>query len=124
MSLAKVSAPDGNKATLQRANAEIVRGNPEGFLSFCTDDIEWTAVGEPPLRGKEAVRQWMKTAYREPPEFTVTQLVAEGDFVVALGEIMVKGEDGRAARHAYCDVWRFRDGRMAQLSAFVVRPAA
>ena len=113
-----------NKATLQRANAEIVRGNNEGFLALCTEDLEWTAVGEPPLRGKDAVRKWMKTAYREPPEFTVTQLLADGDFVVALGDIMAKDANGKATRHAYCDVWRFRDGRMVELRAFVVRPAA
>jgi len=37
-----------------------------------------------------------------------------------MGEISLKNEAGTAARHAYCDVWRFRDGLMAELQAFVI----
>jgi len=47
-------------------------------------------------------------------------MVAEGDLVMALGEITLKNGAGKDVRHAYCDVWRFRDGRMAGLQAFVV----
>jgi uncharacterized protein len=113
-----------NKTILLSANAEIDRGNPEGFLAFCAEDLEWTAVGEFTLRGKQAVRQWMATAYAEPPEYTVEHLVGEGDFVTAIGEIRTRGEDGTAVRNAYCDVWRFRDGKMVALQAFVIPIAA
>lgn len=113
-----------NKATLREANAAISEGNNEGFLSFCADDIEWTMVGDETLKGKEAVRQWMATAYMEPPRFTVANLIAEGDFVTALGDITVKDKDGRAAHYSYCDVWRFRDGKMVELKAFVIKAEA
>ncbi len=52
-----------NKAILEEANAAIAEGNTEGFLSFCADDTEWTYVGDKTLKGKEAVRQYMATAY-------------------------------------------------------------
>lgn len=42
-----------NKATLEKANAAIAEGDHEGFLSFCTDDTEWTFVGDKTLKGKE-----------------------------------------------------------------------
>jgi ketosteroid isomerase-like protein len=108
-----------HKATLQRANAAITAGDHEGFLACCHDDVVWTTVGEGSLRGKAAVRQWMQENYLEPPQFTVTRLIAEDDHVVALGTIEVV-TDGVATTHAYCDVWRFRDGRMAELRAFVI----
>lgn len=110
-----------NKATLQAANAAITAGNYEGFLAYCADDTEWTFVGEQTLRGKEAVRQWMATNYTEPPTFSVASLIAEGDFVVALGTILTKNEDGQVASSAYCDVWRFRQGMIAELQAFVIQ---
>lgn len=113
-----------NNDILQKANAEIDRGNIEGFLAFCADDIVWTSVGEKPIRGKDALRRWMATAYAEPPTFTVTHSIAEGDHLAVLGDIMVKGDDGKAVRNAYCDVWRFRDGQMVELQAFVIEPAA
>jgi uncharacterized protein len=111
---------DNNKVILEEANAAIREGNNEGFLTFCADDVEWTTVGEGTLKGKDAVRQWMAAMYVEPPEFTVTNLIAERDFVAAVGEITVKGKDGTATRNSYCDVWRFRDGKMVELRAFVV----
>lgn len=112
-----------NKATLQAANAAITEGNYEGFLAYCADDTEWTFVGEQTLRGKEAVRQWMATNYTEPPTFSVANMIAEGDFVVALGAILTKNQDGQVASSAYCDVWRFRQGTIVELRAFVVSAA-
>jgi len=62
----------------------------------------------------------MATAYTEPPKFNVIDLVAEGDFVTAIGKITIKDKDGKPVPHLYCDVWRFRDGQMVELRAFVI----
>lgn len=109
-----------NKAILEKANAAVTEGDNEGFLSFCTEDTEWTFVGDKTLRGKEAVRQYMATAYLEPPKFMVEHLIAEAEFVTALGKISMKNEDGKMVDYSYCDVWRFRDGKMTELKAFVI----
>ena len=111
---------DQNKAILTRADAFVARGDYEQFLSYCTDDTEWTFVGERTLTGKQAVRQYMSAAYVEPPQFTVTRLIAEGDFVTVLGDISIRDGTGKVLRSAYCDVWRFRGGKIAELKAFVV----
>jgi ketosteroid isomerase-like protein len=110
-----------NKEILVNANAAVTAGDHEGFLSFCTEDTEWIFVGEQTLRGKEAVRQYMKKAYVEPPKFVVETLIAEGDYLTALGKISLKNEDGKMVDYSYCDVWRFRDGKMAELKAFVIK---
>lgn len=110
-----------NKAILEKANAAITNGDNEGFLSFCNEDTEWTFVGDKTLHGKEAVRQWMTTTYSEPPMFMVENLIAEGDFLTAVGQIRMKDENGIASDYSYCDVWRFRDGKIVQLNAFVIK---
>ena len=112
---------DKNKAILEETNAAIAQGNYEGFLSFCTDDTEWTFVGDRTLKGKAAVRQWMATEYMEPPLNIVANLIAEGDFVTALGDLTIKDEDGKAAHYSYCDIWRFRGDKMVELKAFVIK---
>ena len=114
---------ENNKAILEKANAANAKGDYEGFLSFCTEDTEWTFVGDQILNGKEAVRRYMAETYREPPKFTTVNLIAEGDFVTALGDITLKDKDGKATRYSYCDVWRFRNGKMAELKAFVIEPS-
>jgi len=112
---------ENNKAILEAANAAIAKGNYEGFLSFCADDTKWTFVGDKTLKGKEAVRQWMATEYMEPPLNIVANLIAEGDFVTALGDLTIKDKDGKAADYSYCDIWRFRGGKMVELKAFVIK---
>jgi uncharacterized protein (TIGR02246 family) len=104
-----------NKSILEKANAAIMQGDNEGFLAFCTDDTTWTFVGERTLSGKAAVREWMKESYKEPPRFTVTNMIADGDFVAALGSIQIKDEEGEEETHLYYDVWQFRGGLVAGL---------
>ena len=111
---------EANKSILNRANAAVVAGDHEGFLAHCTEDVVWTFVGDQTLSGKEAVRQYMNATYVEPPRFRVDHLIAEHDFVTAMGEIDLKDGPGKVVRYAYCDVWRIRDGKLAELKAFVV----
>ena len=108
------------KEILERANAAISRGDFEGFLSLCTEDTVWTFEGDRRLEGKAAVREWMKATYKEPPRFELHRTIAEGDSLAALGDITLKDAAGKAVDYTYCDVWRFRDGKMAELHAFVV----
>lgn len=109
-----------NKSILQKANAAITKGDNEAFLSYCTEDIKWEFIGDKTLQGKEAIRQYMAIAYVEPPVFNVENLIAEGEFLTAVGKISMKNEQGRMVDYSYCDVWRFRDGKMAELKAFVI----
>lgn len=110
-----------HKAILETANAAIQRGDNEGFLTHCTEDTEWKFMGDRVLAGKEAVRKWMAETYQEPPQFVVRHLIEDGDYVVALGDIVAKDEEGNDADFSYCDVWRFRGDKMAELRAFVIK---
>jgi ketosteroid isomerase-like protein len=98
-----------NKAVLVQANACVSRGDHEGFMSFCTDDTQWTFVGDQTLQGKE-----------EPPVFNVENMIAEGEYVTMIGKISLKNEGGKIIDYAYCDVWRFQEDKMAELKAFVI----
>lgn len=110
-----------NKDILEKANASMRKGDFEAFLSFCTEDTKWTYVGDQVLEGKEAVRKYMAATYTEPSNFTVEHMIAEGDFVTAMGDILLKDKHGNETRYSYCDVWQFRDGKMAELKAFVIK---
>lgn len=109
-----------NKTTLVQANASITDGNNEGFLAFCTDDIVWDFVGDKKLNGKEAIRKYMLETYVEPPVFNVEELIAENEYVIAVGRITLKNPDGSSTAYRYCDIWKFREGKMAELKAFVI----
>jgi uncharacterized protein len=109
-----------HKEILLRGNAAIASGDHEGFLSLCTDDTRWVFVGDQVLNGKQAVRNYMAETYLEPPTVTVDQLISEGEFLTVVGEITLKGKDRKPVHYSYCDVWRFENGRLAELKAFVI----
>jgi len=108
-----------NKAILEKANAAVAEGDHETFLSYCTEDIKWTFVGDQSLSGKEKIRHYMNETYEKPPKFDVESLIAEGDFVTAVGTISL-WEANDWKDYDYCDVWRFENGKMAELKAFVI----
>src|SRR5690606_22886891 len=109
-----------NKEVLIAANKAVTNGNYEEFLSFCSEDTRWTFTGDISLNGKEAVRQWMKENYIEPPVFNVDYFIAENDFVTAIGKITISDAQGQKTAYEYCDVWRFSDGKMVELKAYVI----
>ncbi|MGH9941313.1 MAG: nuclear transport factor 2 family protein [Pyrinomonadaceae bacterium] len=117
-----------NKEIVGKVNATFLEGNFEGFLEFCADDVEWTIVGDRSVKGKDAIRQWMKSMAAEnpePPKFTVVDpVIAEGDFVTARGDMTMKDKNGKAVPYSYCDVYRFRGDKIVELSSFVIKTEA
>jgi uncharacterized protein (TIGR02246 family) len=111
-----------NKSIVEKVNAAFAENDPETFLSFCADDVRWTMYGEKSVEGKDAIRKWMKEMEgMEPPKFTVTTLVAEGDTVVASGDMTMRDKDEKTAPYTYCDIYRFAGGKIAELNSFVVK---
>jgi ketosteroid isomerase-like protein len=110
-----------NKSILLSANEAVSAGDNEGFLSYCTDDVKWEFIGDIILEGKDAVRQYMQETYIDPPQFKVENLIEDGEFVTAIGQISLKDIDGNLIDYTYCDVWRLRAGKLSELKAFVIK---
>jgi ketosteroid isomerase-like protein len=110
-----------NKAIVEKVNAAFAEGSTEGFLACCADDVAWTMVGDKTMQGKDAIRQWIASmGPMEPPQFTVNNVIAEGDFVTAYGDMTMKDKDGAVVPYAYCDIYHFRGDKIIELSAFVI----
>ena len=110
------------KAIVEKINAGFAENNLERVLSFCTDDFIWTMVGDTTVKGKDAIRKWMASMDPEPPQFTIDQVVAEGDSVITRGDMMMKDtKEATAHSYSFCDIYRFEGDRVAELTAFVIR---
>ncbi len=110
-----------NKEIVQKVNDSFIDKTPQVFLDYCADDIQWTMAGKPPLNGKEDVLKvidYMK-GYTDM-EMSTNHLIAEGDLVSCSGIMSMKGPDGRPYKGAFCDIYRFRDGRIAEMTSYVV----
>lgn len=109
-----------NKEVVEKINAAFDRGDTNAFLTWCADDVVWTMVGDKTVRGKDGIRQFTASMPAEPPKFTVDGVVADGDFVTAFGDMTMK-EDGRIVPYSYCDVYRFKGGKVVDLKSFVIK---
>ena len=116
-----------NKEIVEKANALLAEGKSEEFLLLCTEDVEWTLLAETPsiIKGRKAIGEFMASSQgSEPPNFTVDKVIAEGEFVVANGDMTMKNKNGQTVPYAYCDMYTFREGKIAQLRTFVNKTQA
>jgi uncharacterized protein len=110
-----------NREIVKRVDAAFAENNVEGFLSFCTDEVEWTMIGDRTVKGKEAIRNWMASIGSEPPNVSPVGIIAEGDFVSAYGNMTLKDKDGEAIQYSYCDIYRFRGDKIVDIKSFVIK---
>jgi ketosteroid isomerase-like protein len=110
------------KEIVERINEAFAENNLEKVLSFCTDDLTWTMVGDSTVRGKDAIRKWMASMDPQPPRFTIQQTVAEGNVVITRGDMtMQQKKNGPSIPYTFCDIYRFAGDQVAELTAFVIR---
>ena len=110
------------KEIVHQINKGFAENNLEKVLSFCTDDLTWTMVGDTTVRGKDPVRKWMASMSPQPPQFTIHQTIAEGDFVVTRGDMtMQEKQNGPSIAYTFCDIYRFAGDKAAELTTFVIR---
>jgi ketosteroid isomerase-like protein len=118
---------DKNKEIVEKANALLAEGKTDEFLLLCVEDVEWTLLAETPTKmtGREAILKFMASSQgSEPPNFTVDKVIGEGEFVVANGDMTMKSKEGETVPYAYCDMYTFVDGKIAELRSFVNKTQA
>ena len=113
-----------NKEIVNKVNEAFADNNVEGFLAQCANDVEWTMVGDQTVKGKDAIRKFMQSMPAQPPTFTVSEVIAEGDFVMAHGDMMMDEKGEKNVPYAYCDIYHFRGGQIDELRSFVIKTAA
>jgi ketosteroid isomerase-like protein len=106
-----------HKRMIEQANFAFAGNDMDAFLSLCTEDVEWTMVGDSTVKGKRAIREWLKSMDPGTPKIRVDQIVAEDDVAIACGSFVMKD-----VAYDFCDVYRFKGDRIASLKAYVIKP--
>lgn len=112
-----------HKEIIKEVDASFAENNLEGFLKHCADDLEWKMVGDTTKKGKDSIREWMSSmgGGAEPPKFSARNLIAEGETVASYGEMMMKNEKGEEDAYEYCDIYRFENDKIVELTSFVIK---
>ena len=117
-----------NVEVIQHAFEDFGKGNIQGILDACTDDVVWTASENPGVpitgtfNGKDEVRKFFMTLAEnvdyiafEPKEF-----FSDKNAVVVVGHHTgtVK-TTGKTYDHDWCMIFKLRDGKVYNYNAFL-----
>jgi ketosteroid isomerase-like protein len=118
---------DANREIIRKINHAFAIGVFDEFLKYCSEDVVWTIIGDRVVSGRENIRQWlneMAAENSEKPQFAnFAALIADGEYVVSRGQMTMKDTSGKTVPYSYCDIYRFREGEIAELASFVVNTA-
>ncbi len=110
-----------NKQVVEKINEAFDKSDTETFLFYCIDDVRWNMIGDFDIRGKEAIKDFMAKMPQDPPRFTVTDTIAEADIVMSRGNMIMKNKEGYDEDYAFCDVYKFKDGKVAMLNTYMIK---
>jgi hypothetical protein len=91
---------------------------------YMADEIKWTIVGREELMGRAVViaRCEKSAKFLETVSTTHTQLkiYRAETFVVVEGAAQFQDQENQTSSVASCDVFRFSDGRLVEITSYVV----
>jgi ketosteroid isomerase-like protein len=135
-----MSIPQPDLAALEKARQEYIttclEDNLEGLLDTFTDDAAFFPPDIPPVRGKEALRAWLKEdffdLYRNELDFTFDEVEITGGWAWAVGpwSQRLTPKAGGGAIHQggkFLDIFRRQDDgswKFARLMFTVDQPGA
>ncbi|HYI65826.1 MAG TPA: nuclear transport factor 2 family protein [Candidatus Limnocylindrales bacterium] len=116
--------PMGDAAPL--SNDEIARAISshrfDAAYPYLEDDVTWSLVGQGRLEGREAFVGACETTAAElngvSTEFRQFRVLVGHDWVVIDSLAAYTTPDGPATTVASCDIYEFRDGRLAELTSY------
>jgi len=110
-----------NKETVTRYMDGFSNSDHSKILSCLTEEVIWEMPGFFHLTGKDAFDKEIENeAFVGRPNITVTRLVEESDIVVAEGAVKSQRKDGGALDAVFCDVFHMENGKIKQLTSYVL----
>lgn len=103
------------------------RGGMEAVLEIADDDVEWSPYGAGGVvyRGHDGLRAYMEERRErgEEADARLYSAFAKGDFVVARGEVRIRGEHGLVTMQPGW-LYEFDEGRLVRFRGFPTQEAA
>jgi ketosteroid isomerase-like protein len=112
-----------NRAILDKANTALEEGRLEDFLALCTPDVRMSWPGTDQVwTGHDAIRANMGPMMALCPQMkiNVIEKIVEGDNAVGHGTMKMKGPDGSEQPLWFSDVYRFSEGKIAEITSYMV----
>jgi uncharacterized protein (TIGR02246 family) len=113
-----------NVDLVHRADAAVNARDLDGFLALMTDDVIWETTTPPDgerFEGKAAVRAGGEGFFSSSPtaRFETEEVVGLGDRAFSRWTYHWVDDQGKAGHVRGVDLYRFRDGKIAEILSYV-----
>lgn len=110
---------------LKKLNEAYANNDTSYIVEQVTDDIVWTVVGEPPVKGKKAFAEATKAMENENPlKLTVHNIITHGRDAAVNGTMTAKDKDGHERTYAFCDIYKFngfsRNAKLKEMTSYAI----
>lgn len=110
-----------NKQTVEQYMEAFAGGDVAQVVACLAPEVEWEVPGTFRLKGSDAFATEMANpAFTGVPRITTTRLLAEGDVVVAEGQVETTTAKGEPLTLRFCDVFELSDGKIRKLTSYLM----
>jgi uncharacterized protein len=88
------------------------------ILSCLAEDVIWEMAGAFNLKGKDQFDKEINNNWDSKPTITISQLVEEGNIVVAEGTVKCKLKNGGFIDALFCEIFHFDNGKVKKLTTY------
>jgi ketosteroid isomerase-like protein len=104
----------------KKISEEFAKGNIKFSEAYLAEDIKWNILGNDTTTGKEQVLELSKMAQLQSfPIIKIKNIVKEGNYVVIESTGEAKTKKGKPYNQAYCDVYRFENGKLQEITTYL-----
>jgi uncharacterized protein len=111
-----------NKQTVQNYMEAFARTHHPDILACLTDDVEWLIPGVYHTKGKVAFDKEIEGEnFGGNPIINVSRMTEEQNVVIAEGSVRAPTKDGGFVNLVFCDVFEMQDGKIRQLTSYLMQ---
>jgi ketosteroid isomerase-like protein len=113
-----------NEEYLNKIDEKFSKDRNGFFLEYIAEDIKWNIIGAGTITGKKNFLEEMKRQEMEDyPVITIKNVIIEGEFIIVESTGKIYYKTGKPYEPAYCDIYRLEDGKIRELTTYIVNTA-
>ena len=107
---------------IKKISETFSKGDFAAVYPAMAENIIWNVVGTKTIKGKEAVMAYCDNMLVDMTGSVLTNsnYIAEGDFVAVQGYCNYTNPDNTPGRVEYCDVYRFSNKLLAEITSYCI----
>lgn len=110
-----------NEEFMNKIDERFTKDRNGFFLEYIAEDIRWNIIGKNSIVGKIKFLEEMKMQELENhPIITIRNVIIEGEYIIVESTGKAVTKTGKPYNTAYCDIYHLQDGKIFELTTYVV----